>query len=102
VGERAHIAASRDSKGGAKVNDEERRLWRVGDTECVMVSCCSGADLQIRRIREPGDSAIVLREMYPMKSDLYDRARDLKQEHERAGRRDDTGLCMRRGSAVVS
>jgi hypothetical protein len=61
------------------VNDEERQLWRIGDLECVMISCCSGAELQMRR---GGD--IVLREMYPMKSDLYDRARDLKQEHERA------------------
>jgi hypothetical protein len=24
----------------------------------------------------------VLREMYPMKSDLYERARDLRQQHE--------------------
>jgi hypothetical protein len=84
VGERTHIAVSRGSKAGAKVNDGERQLWQVGDIECVMISCCSGAELQIRRTREPDDSAIVLREMYPMKSDLYDRARDLKQEYERA------------------
>jgi hypothetical protein len=59
------------------MNDEERQLWQIGDLECVMISCCAGAELQMRR---GGD--IVLREMYPMKSDLYDRARDLKQEHE--------------------
>ena len=66
------------------MNDEERQLWRIGDLECVMISCCAGAELQIRRTREPGNGAIVLREMYPMKSDLYDRARDLKAEHETA------------------
>ena len=64
------------------MNDEERQLWRIGDLECVMISCCSGAELQLRR---GGD--IVLREMYPMKSDLDDRARDLKNEHERAASR---------------
>ena len=51
-----------------------------------MISCCSGAELQIRRVREPerGGFEIVLREMYPMKSDLYDRARDLRVEYEKA------------------
>ena len=63
------------------MNEEERQLWRVGDLECVMISCCSGAELQLR---DP--SGIVLREMYPMKSDLYERARDLKSEHEQASR----------------
>jgi hypothetical protein len=66
------------------VNDEERQLWNVGDLECVMISCCSGAELQIRRVRKPGDREIVLREMYPMKSDLYDRARDLRVEYDKA------------------
>jgi len=55
--------------------DEERELWRVRDVTCVMVSCCSGAELQIRR---SGD--IILRELYPMKSDLYERANDLRLE----------------------
>ena len=59
------------------MNDEERQLWRIGELECVMISCCTGAELQMRR---GGD--IVLREMYPMKSDLYDRARDLRAERE--------------------
>jgi len=45
--------------------------------ECVMVSCCAGAELQVR----DGDE-IVLRELYPMKSDLYERARDLKIAYE--------------------
>lgn len=43
-----------------------------------MVSCCAGAELQIRKNGE-----IALRELYPMKSDLYERANDLKAEHER-------------------
>jgi hypothetical protein len=41
-----------------------------------MISCCSGAELQLRR-----DGAIVLRELYPTKSDLYDRARELRTTH---------------------
>ena len=63
------------------MKDEERQLWSIGDLTCVMISCCAGAELQLRRARshsEPGDREIILREMYPMKSDLYDRARDLK------------------------
>jgi hypothetical protein len=59
------------------MNDEERELWRAGDLQCVLISCCSGAELQLRR-----DGEIVLRELYPTKSDLYERARDLKAEHE--------------------
>jgi hypothetical protein len=85
------------------MNDEERQLWRVGDLECVMISCCAGAELQLRQVRSfesprtvpssvegrlkpdtTEDREIVLREMYPMKSDLYERARELKTAHERA------------------
>jgi hypothetical protein len=55
------------------VNQDEHPLWRNGTLECVMISCCSGAELQLR----DGD-AIVLRELYPTKSDLYERARDLQ------------------------
>jgi hypothetical protein len=85
------------------VNDEERQLWRIADLECVMISCCSGAELQLRQLRsfeslrtDPSTvegrvkpdatdyAEIVLREMYPMKSDLYERARDLKAQHEAA------------------
>jgi hypothetical protein len=54
------------------VVDDERQLWRAGDTECV-VSCCSGAELQLRR-----DGVIVLRELYPATSDLYERAGELR------------------------
>ena len=59
--------------------DEERQLWRLGDLECVMVSCCSGAELQLRKAGE-----IVLRELYPLKSDLYERANDLRAEYSAA------------------
>ena len=66
------------------MNDEERQLWRIGDLECVMISCCAGAELQLRRADD-----IVLREMYPMKSDLYERARDLRTEYEGTQRTQD-------------
>jgi hypothetical protein len=59
--------------------NEERILWQSGDTECVMVSCCAGAELQVRR-----GSEIVLRELYPSKSDLYERARDIRGEFDGA------------------
>ena len=58
------------------MHDEERELWRSADLQCVLISCCSGAELQLRR---GGD--IVLRELYPTRSDLYERARDLRLEH---------------------
>jgi hypothetical protein len=62
--------------------DEERQLWRLDDLECVMVSCCSGAELQVRKAGE-----IVLRELFPLKSNLYERANDLKAEYSAAGAR---------------
>ena len=68
------------------MNSDERQLWRVGDLECVMISCCSGAELQLREVRLKPDttveSEIVLRELYPTKSDLYERARDLRAEYD--------------------
>jgi hypothetical protein len=64
--------------------DEERRLWRVdGEAhalECVMITCCEGAELQLRKILDGGGTEIVLRELYPMKSDLYERARALERD----------------------
>jgi hypothetical protein len=57
------------------INDE-RELWRVNDTVCVMVSCCAGAELQVRRAED-----ILLRELYPTKSDLFERARALEDEY---------------------
>jgi hypothetical protein len=66
--------------------NDERQLWRVGELECVMISCCAGAELQVRRVGPTSDTTagceIVLRELYPMKSDLYDRARDLRAEYD--------------------
>jgi hypothetical protein len=59
------------------MTDEERELWRMGRVSCVMISCCSGAELQVR-----SDDQILLRELYPSKSDLYERARDLRREYE--------------------
>jgi hypothetical protein len=59
------------------MNQDERELWRVGDVECVMISCCTGAELQVRR----AGGEILLRELYPTKSDLYERANDLKREY---------------------
>lgn len=56
---------------------DETVLWHLDDEPdltCVMVSCCAGAELQVRR-----GADIVLRELYPDKSTLYDRARQLRQ-----------------------
>ena len=64
------------------MNEEEHQLWRLNDVECVMISCCAGAELQLR-----DGEAIVLRELYPTKSDLYDRARDLRTTYEERERR---------------
>jgi len=56
---------------------EDRELWRVGDVCCWMISCCNGAELQLRR----GDE-VTLREPYPTKSDLYERARALQSDYQ--------------------
>ena len=56
---------------------DDRELWRHGDVSCRMVSCCSGAELQL--VRTSTDD-IVLRELYPTKSDLYERARVLREQ----------------------
>ena len=61
------------------MNSDERVLWKFGDAECVMVSCCSGAELQLR-----AGGRILVRELYPSKSDLYERARDLEAEYRAA------------------
>ena len=61
----------------------DRELWRLatetGPIVCVMISCCSGAELQVR-----AGERILLRELYPTKSDLYERARSLEADY-RAG-----------------
>jgi hypothetical protein len=59
-------------------------LWEMSSGEtttmCVMVSCCAGAELQVVRALH-GDEKIVLRELYPDRSSLYERARELQSEH---------------------
>ena len=61
----------------------DRVLWEVSgedsSTSCIMISCCGGAELQIVRARHD-DSEIVLRELYPDRSSLYERARELQAE----------------------
>ncbi len=59
----------------------DRRLWQTGDVECWMISCCAGAELRISR----GDD-VLLRELYPMASDLFERARELKAAFDADGR----------------
>jgi hypothetical protein len=44
---------------------------------CVMVSCCGGAELQVVRTAH-GDEEIILRELYPDRSSVYERARELQ------------------------
>ena len=65
------------------MNRDHHVLWELaaeGDsiTACVMVSCCAGAELQVRRVTRSGDEEIVLRELYPDRDSLYERARELK------------------------
>ena len=58
------------------VRNDETVLWTVDGPPpkaCVMISCCSGAELQVRE-----GEAIVLRELYPDKSTLYERAEQLR------------------------
>jgi hypothetical protein len=53
----------------------DRLLWRVGDVECWMIACCAGAELRVSRSDET-----LVRELYPSKSDLYERANALREE----------------------
>lgn len=77
----------------------EHVLWEReeidGVLQCVMRDCCTGAELQVRRCppRSPGsaqaaddDATIVLRELYPLKSDLYERAIELRASYEQPER----------------
>ena len=54
-------------------------LWELahasGALTCLMVSCCAGAKLQIVRAGH-----VAIREPYPDKGDLYERARLLRAE----------------------
>jgi len=65
--------------------DDERQLWQHGQFSCVMISCCAGAELQVRHTHRTAESDdIVLRELYPSKSDLYERARELAEVYSTA------------------
>jgi hypothetical protein len=44
-----------------------------------MVSCCGGAELQIVRAAHGGEE-IILRELYPDRDSLYERARELQND----------------------
>lgn len=59
-------------------------LWEVpderGTTACLMVSCCDGAELQVVRWSGAGDDQILLRELYPDRDSLYERARQLRTD----------------------
>jgi hypothetical protein len=46
-----------------------------------MISCCAGAELQVREQVRASDVAVVVRELYPLKSDLYERARALQSQY---------------------
>jgi hypothetical protein len=63
------------------MRSDRQVLWEVSNGEtttmCVMVSCCGGAELQVVRAVQ-GDEEIVLRELYPDRSSLYERARELQ------------------------
>ena len=65
------------------MNRDDHMLWEVSNgettTTCVMVSCCGGAELRIVRAVH-GDEEIILRELYPDRSSLYERARELQAE----------------------
>ena len=64
--------------------NQDQELWRVTPgarcVACVMRTCCSGAELQVIE-----EGSIVLRELYPMKSDLYERARLLEAQYRECG-----------------
>jgi hypothetical protein len=64
------------------MNADERELWTIGTISCVMISCCAGAELQLRDSAGAPEAQIVVRELYPTKSDLYERARSLRAEYE--------------------
>ena len=66
------------------MNRDHYVLWEISademTTACVMVSCCAGAELQVVRSTPVGDEEIILRELYPDRDSVYERARALKSE----------------------
>jgi len=71
--------------------DEQRTLWELTHGKrrirCVMRSCCSGAELQVWAEPIAGDhrptglDELIGRELYPSKSDLFERARALQRAY---------------------
>ena len=65
------------------MNRDTHVLWEISHrdttTMCVMVSCCGGAELQVVRTTH-GEEEIILRELYPDRSSVYERARELQDE----------------------
>ena len=59
-------------------------LWELqaekATIACVIVSCCAGAELQMVRSTASGEEEIILRELYPDRDSLYERARELRSE----------------------
>jgi hypothetical protein len=66
-----------------KMQRDYHVLWEMSNGEkttmCVMVSCCGGAELQVVRAIH-GDEEIILRELYPDRSSVYERAHELQAE----------------------
>ena len=66
------------------MKNDQRVLWTLqageSTTECIMVSCCAGAELQVIRSSPAGTEQMVLRELYPDRDSLYERARELRGE----------------------
>ena len=64
--------------------DDATVLWRLrnegAETRCLLVSCCSGAELQLVE-----DETLILRELYPDRSSLHERARELRRDLETRG-----------------
>lgn len=63
----------------------ETILWRFRDRDrellCIMRTCCAGAELQLRARTSDQDETVAVRELYPSKSDLYERARQLERHY---------------------
>ena len=66
------------------MNRDHSVLWECaaaeGTVACIMVSCCAGAELQVVRSTGAGDEEIILRELYPDRDSLFERARALRLE----------------------
>jgi hypothetical protein len=68
------------------VDQTDRTLWTLQNDShaihCVIRSCCAGAELQIVKTGNGAEeSTIVARELYPSKSDLYERSRMLERQY---------------------